>query len=177
MMYLSKQMEEKAILETAARMCAAARTAPKTRGIDNILTLVLTGTDKDLLADKMDEVALREFGKDIGHFPRDAKNLRSAQAVVLVGVKPAWSGLPYCSFCGFTNCETCRKEGARCAFTLIDLGIAIGSAAAAAADDRVDNRVMFSIGKAAEEMGYSETFALWQGIPLSITGKNAFFDR
>lgn len=178
MHYTSAQMEERAIMETAAGMCAAARTAPKTRGVDNILTLVLTGQEKDALADKMDAIGLREFGQNTGHFPRDAKNLRAAQAVVLIGVKRAYAGLPYCSFCGFKNCGECKEAGARCAFNTIDLGIALCSAAAVAADERVDNRIMFSIGKAAEEMGYSnEDSVLWHGIPLSIAGKNVFFDR
>ncbi|MDD3229476.1 MAG: hypothetical protein PHE09_09700 [Oscillospiraceae bacterium] len=32
MIYQSEQMEERAVLQTAARMCAAARTAPKAHG-------------------------------------------------------------------------------------------------------------------------------------------------
>jgi len=178
MIYTSLQMEEQAILMTANRMCAAARTAPKARGVDNILTLVLTGKEKDVLADKMDEIWMREFDQNIGHFPRDANNLRSSQAVVLIGVKRHYSGLPYCSFCGFENCGECQKSGARCAFNTIDLGIALCSAATVACDDRVDNRMMFSVGKAAEEMNYStEDTVLWHGIPISISGKNVFFDR
>lgn len=58
----------------------------------------------------------------------------------------------------------------------IDLGIAVSSAVSAAAMDKVDNRVMFSIGKAAAEMGYAEN-VLRLGIPLSVSGKNIFFDR
>ena len=67
MIYNEKQMEEKAVLETAAKMCAAARTSPKTKGVDNIVTVVLTGKEKDELADKMEEVYLREFGETEGH--------------------------------------------------------------------------------------------------------------
>ena len=37
MIYESKELEEKALLATAAKMCVAARTAPKTRGIDEVL--------------------------------------------------------------------------------------------------------------------------------------------
>ena len=177
MIFTGKQMEEKAILETAMRMCAAARTAPKTKGIDNILTLVLTDTEKDALADKMDEIALREFNSPTGHFPRDAKNLRDAQAVVLIGVKRFYAGLPFCSFCGFENCDKCKEVGGRCAFNTIDLGIALCSAASIAAEDRVDNRMMFSIGKAAAEMNYADPSVLWHGIPINISGKNIFFDR
>lgn len=177
MIYNSEIMEATAILNTASKMCAAARTAPKTRGIDNILTLVLTGEDKDKLADKMDEVAKREFGDKKTHFYRDADNMRKAGAVVLIGVKKVYAGLPYCSFCGFPSCAACEQAGGRCAFNGIDLGIALCSAMAIAADDRIDNRVMFSIGKAAEEMEYGQPGVIWNGIPLSVSGKNIFFDR
>ena len=46
MIYTGDEMEKKAVLETASRMCAAARTAPKTRHIDGIHTLVVTGEEK-----------------------------------------------------------------------------------------------------------------------------------
>ena len=68
--------------------------------------------------------------------------------------------------------------GGRCAFNTIDLGIAIGSAVSIAADNRVDSRVMFSIGKVAEEMNYAEgEDIIWEGIPISVSGKSPFFDR
>lgn len=178
MLYQSNEMEQKAILDAAAQICAAARTAPKAKGMDNIVTLVLTGEDIEKLSQKMQEIGLREFGQPEGHFARDAANLLQAQAVVLIGVKRRWYGLPYCSMCGFANCDACKKANANCVFAPMDLGIAIGSAVATAADLRVDNRILFSAGKAAEEMGYfDDEDVIWQGIPLSITGKNPFFDR
>ncbi|MBM3713593.1 MAG: hypothetical protein FJW56_09205 [Actinobacteria bacterium] len=164
-------------MNTARRMCAAARTAPKARGIDNIITLVLTGTEKDALADKMDAINEREFEGTSAIFPRDAKNLRLAQAVVLIGVKRVYNGLKFCSFCGFENCDKCKEAGGRCAYNMIDLGIALGSAVSIAADDRVDNRIMYSIGKAAAEMNYADDSVVWHGIPVSLSGKNIFFDR
>ena len=60
---------------------------------------------------------------------------------------------------------------------MIDLGIALGSAVSIAADYRVDNRIMYSIGKAAAEMKYADDSVVWHGIPISISGKNIFFDR
>lgn len=36
MRYESRDLEERSVLATAAKMCAAARTAPKARGIDRI---------------------------------------------------------------------------------------------------------------------------------------------
>jgi uncharacterized ferredoxin-like protein len=59
-----------------------------------------------------------------------------------------------------------------------DLGIAIGSAVSVAADHRVDNRVMYSIGKAAKELKLlGEEASIIFGIPLSASGKSPFFDR
>jgi uncharacterized ferredoxin-like protein len=120
---------------------------------------------------------VREFKGTTTNFPRDAKNLRSAQAVVLIGVKRTYNGLKFCSYCGFENCEKCKEAGGRCVYNMIDLGIALGSAVSIAADDRIDNRIMYSIGKAAIEMDYTNDSVVWHGIPISISGKNIFFDR
>ena len=87
MIYNSTEMEKEALFSTAARMCAAARTAPKAKGQDCIVTLVLTKTDKYRLADKMEEVGIRLFGEEkAAWYKRDAANVRSSQAVVLIGI-------------------------------------------------------------------------------------------
>lgn len=177
MLYESKGLEEQAVLQTAAKMCAAARTAPKAHGKDAILTLVVTGEDKEALAKKMEEVGTREMGDKMGSwYGRDAANVRSSQAVVLIGAEKTRRGVPHCGYCGFGDCGGCKKAGASCALTYVDLGVAVSSAVAAAAADRVDNRIMFSVGKAAGEMGYAGD-VLWLGVPLSVSGKNVFFDR
>ena len=92
MRYDSDEMERQAILATAARMCAAARTAPKAKGVDNILTMVLTGEEKKALAEKMREVAATG-NPAVQFFLRDADNVDAAQALVLIGAKPARAGL------------------------------------------------------------------------------------
>lgn len=176
MRYDSEAMEQQAVLQTAARMCAAARTAPKAKGVDNILTMVLTGEEKAALSDRMRKIA--DTGNPaVQFFRRDADNVDRAQAVVLIGARPARAGLKVCGFCGFDSCESAQQQGARCAFNMIDLGIALGSAAAVAADERVDSRVMYSVGKAAQLMGYEDFDVLWHGIPISVSGKSPFFDR
>ena len=178
MIFQSEEMEDKALLQVAAQMCAAARTAPKAKGIDTIYTMVLTGEDAEALAQKMEEIAERDPAGQWGSwYQRDAMNVRDAKAVVLIGAKRTVRGVSYCEYCGFENCQACQSAGGTCAFVGIDLGIAIASAVSVAADARVDNRIMMSIGKAAEEMHYFDEDILWQGIPLSITGKNVFFDR
>ena len=177
MLYESGYLEEKAALNTAAKMCAAARTAPKAHGKDTLHTLVLTGDEKELLAKKMEEVGTRELGDKMNAWHgRDAANVRMAQAVVLIGADQKRRGVPHCGFCGFGSCEGCKKAGGNCAFVYTDLGIAVSSAVTIAAMDMADNRIMYSIGKAAAEMGYAE-HVLWLGIPISISGKNIFFDR
>ena len=178
MIYNSTEMEKEALFSTAARMCAAARTAPKAKGQDCIVTLVLTKTDRHRLADKMEEVGIRLFGEEkAAWYKRDAANVRSSQAVVLIGIKKNYRGIMHCGLCGFSDCHTCEESGGVCAQLLVDLGIAVSSAVSAAAQDYVDNRIMWSIGKAAAELEDIERGVCWLGIPLSITVKNVFFDR
>ena len=83
-----------------------------------------------------------------------------------------------------------------CSLNSIDVGIAVGSACATAADLRLDTRVMYSIGVAVEQLGwignssYSPTVLggvpeggggsdvkLVMGIAVSASSKNPFFDR
>jgi len=176
MIYTSDKMDEAAVLDAAQLMCAAARTAPKTRGIDNVKTLVLTGDDISALADKMEEIDLRVNNGGRTFFSRDAGNLRISKAVVLVGIDRKAYGLN-CTYCGFENCAECKSSNGTCFFCGTDLGIAVGSAVSAASNLRIDCRVMFSVGKCAAEMNYIDGDIIWLGIPLSTTGKNPFFDR
>jgi uncharacterized ferredoxin-like protein len=45
-------------------------------------------------------------------------------------------------------------------------------------DHRVDNRIMFTVGKAVLALGlFDPEVRLVYGIPLSATAKNPFFDR
>ena len=50
MLYTSLELENRAALDAAARICAAARTAPKTKGMDGLVTCVVTGEEKDRLS-------------------------------------------------------------------------------------------------------------------------------
>ena len=176
MIYHSDELEMEAVLDAARRMCAAARTAPKAKGIDHIVTMVLTGADKDRVADELERLSA-PLG--YGFFMRDASNVRAAAALVLIGVREGSRGLNEgCRHCHFDNCADCAEKGGMCVYDPMDLGIAIGSAVAAAADDRVDNRVLFSAGRAAMSLGLmGEDARMVMGIPLSVRGKNPFFDR
>jgi len=166
-----------AVLETANAMCAAARTAPKACAVDELDTAVLTGAEKDRITAKMRGIA-EGLGEKGAFFARDADNVDSAQAVVLVGAKYNTRGLGgMCKLCGFDDCQACSGAGAACVYTSMDLGIALGSAVSIAADRRVDNRMMFTIGKAAEALEILGDYKMIIGIPLSVSGKTPFFDR
>lgn len=178
MLFQSETMEERGVLDTAAKMCVAARTAPKAKGKDEILALVLTGEEKNQLADKMDEMGIRYFKeKAFAWYGRDAENVRKSQAIVLIGARRSYRGVGECALCGFENCVECKKAGGNCAHLFLDLGIALSSAVLKASDDNVDNRMMWSAGKAAAEMQYVDGEAFWIGVPLNASGKNIFFDR
>jgi len=167
--------ETEGVLHVANLMCVAARTAPKARGIDNIVSIVLTDKEKESLARKMEE-----FGKSTERpdtFARDANSVRQAQAVVLIGTKIGPVGLN-CGFCGFENCQKCEEALARCAHNSGDLGIALGSAVSVASNHRVDNRVMYTVGwTTVQGKVLGEGVKISLGIPLSASGKNIFFDR
>lgn len=176
MIYDSAAAEEAAVLNAAYALCAAARTAPKTRGIDHLHTLILTGEDIFRLAAEMERL-----GPELHYafFARDAKCLRESQAVVLVGAAYATRGLNEgCGYCGFRSCAECQLAGAACVYEGIDLGIAVGSMVSMAADLRVDNRVLFSAGRAALEMGLlGRDVKCVLAVPLCVKGKSPFFDR
>lgn len=163
------------VLQVAALMCLAARTAPKAKGLDRLVVRILEGEEKENMAQMMDEIAATGYNARI--LSRDAENVRNSSAVILLGTKLKYMGLN-CNFCGFQTCAACKDKGGHCAFDAIDLGIALGSAVCTAADMRVDNRLMYTIGYAATKnklLGKEVAFAI--GIPLSAKGKNIFFDR
>ena len=72
-LYKSDYLEEQAVLQVIAKMCAAARTAPKAYGKDTLHTFVLTGEEKEKLAQKMEEVGQREMGDKMFAWPRRGK--------------------------------------------------------------------------------------------------------
>jgi uncharacterized ferredoxin-like protein len=174
-MKTSIELEKTAAQQVAALMAAAARTAPKTRGIDNIETIAIDDepTKRKLIA-KMHEIATKENRPSVG---RDAGNIENSSAIVVIGVESNTAGLD-CGFCGKPSCEALEEADGVCAFNSIDLGIATASAAEVAGRLHMDNRVMFSIGRACLDLGlFGPKVKQALGIPLSVTGKNPFFDR
>ncbi|MEG0829511.1 MAG: DUF2148 domain-containing protein [Anaerovoracaceae bacterium] len=175
MIYKDDQVALETALAVAKLMAVAAKTAPKGCGEDNVVSIILDGSEKDLLSSHMREIAI-ESGADF--FTRDAGNVDNSHCVLLIGVMDNPLALDSCKLCGFKNCGEAKAAGANCAFNVTDLGIAIGSAVSVAADHRIDNRVLFSAGKAALRCNiFDPSIKICFGIPLSTTSKSIFFDR
>jgi len=176
MIYSSSESEKEALLDVARLMVSAARTAPKAKGVDTILTMIVDGSDKDAVADEMRKIA--EGGEHLKTFSRDAGNVDNSDFLVLLAVKDCPLNLAVCSVCGFENCAAAEANGSPCAFNLSDLGTAAGSACAVAAHHWIDNRLMYTAGRAAMHLDlFGEKVRLCYGIPISARGKNIYFDR
>lgn len=160
------------MLHAVRQMMTAARTAPKGKGVDIIEVAMVTDEDIRSLSDKLIQMA-GETG--LKFFLRDADNLLNAEAVLIIGTMQQVHGLN-CAHCGFDTCAE-KPQEVPCAINSVDLGIAIGSACATAADLRLDTRVMFSAGLAAQELGFLGDCKCVMAIPVSASSKNPFFDR
>jgi uncharacterized ferredoxin-like protein len=167
-----RELRHETVLHIARQMMTAARTAPKGKGIDIVEVALVTGDDLKTLSNRM--IALAEE-QGMKFFLRDADNILSAECVVLIGTREQAQGLN-CGHCGYALCGD-RPAGVPCAINTVDVGIAIGSACATAADNRVDTRVMFSAGLAAQRLNWLEGCRQVFAIPVSASSKNPFFDR
>ena len=167
-----RESRHEQVLNVARQMMTAARTAPKGKGVDIIEVALVTDEDIKKLSEQLISLSKE---KGMKFFLRDADNILSAECVLLIGTRELAQGLN-CGHCGFPTCAE-RSAGVPCAINSVDVGIAIGSACATAADHRVDTRVMFSAGLAAQRLdilkGCKQVFA----IPVSASSKNPFFDR
>ncbi|HII95420.1 MAG TPA: hypothetical protein HA367_06780 [Candidatus Methanofastidiosum sp.] len=159
----------------------AAVTAPKGKGVDDIVTKTIFKGTKDHreLVEKM-----KVYGekKGLKFFQRDSKNVLESDAIVLIGASANQPLGLNCGMCGY-NCSTIPEKkkindyfAPVCAFALVDLGIALGSASKTAQILNLDNRIMYSIGATAMEMKLIEGDVA-MGIPLSVSSKSIYFDR
>ncbi len=169
-------------LKTVAELMAvSARTAPKSAGQDFVEIKILDGEEIQDLAEGM-----VTFGRDRGkaNFDRDGKNVGQSEVVVLIGLKGDRALGLNCGGCGHATCkelEEAKKfegefRGPHCAYRLLDMGIALGSAVKTAGLLNADNRIMYRIGAVARSMGLCD-WDYVMGIPLSATGKSIYFDR
>jgi uncharacterized ferredoxin-like protein len=167
-------------LEIAARLMElSATTAPKSKGENFVCTKIVEGDLVGKIADSMVEFGTKT---NKANFDRDAGSVRKSPVIVLIGIRDATPISLNCGACGCESCTLLKKKegpefsGPHCAFRLLDMGIALGSAVKTASILNIDNRIMYRIGTVARDIGIVD----WDfvvGIPLSATGKNIHFDR
>ncbi|MFH1621939.1 MAG: DUF2148 domain-containing protein [Candidatus Omnitrophota bacterium] len=181
------------------------RTAPKSGGQDDVVFLSASNKQKNKIAQKMIQIgrekskgklnkAVREAIKT--SWVSDANTVKNSQALILIGVRGKKSFGSNCTGCGFKNCAEFYAHnfknrqnsvlGPFCMFKIWDLGIATDSAAKTASLLNVDNRIMYRIGIAVlqlrlmhskKDKNIPSQIAPILGLPLSISGKNIYFDR
>ena len=105
---------------------------------------------------------------------------------MLIGVQGTKKIGLNCGAGGYANCDEFERaekiegqdfKGPTCIFKALDFGIALGSAAKTASILNVDNRIMYRVGTAAKRLNLLPEASVIMGIPVSIKGKNIYFDR
>ncbi|MBF0107672.1 MAG: hypothetical protein HQL76_00660 [Magnetococcales bacterium] len=177
---------KQASLMAAQLMAASMRTAPKAGGKD-FLEIVVVDDETTLksLSERMSAHAPESTNE--AFWSRDAANIAVCHAVVLVGLRRFVTAGYDCGGCGFPTCAEFTRQrteqvkkmgysGPHCVMRMMDIGVALASAAKTAGLLNIDNRVQQRVGAAARAMGLIDA-AVVMGIPIGVFGKNPFFDR
>ncbi len=172
---------DKGIEIVAELMRIAAITAPKAIGQDYVEVKIATEEEIGRMVDDMLRIAREENSPG---FERDANNLLTSGGLVLIGVRDHKGIGLNCGSCGFDTCAEFNARprtdrvlnGPNCMLRLLDMGIALGSAAKTAQINNVDNRIMYRIGVAAKNAGVMDSNVI-MGIPLSVSSKSIYYDR
>ncbi len=174
--------ENEAMDQVLRLMSLSARTSPKTAGIDDIILKVVVGEEKGKIVEEMHKIA-QERG--IANFDRDARSIERSHGILLIGIrKDAGTINLNCGACGF-DCDELKDHkkqgldyyGPNCAYKLLDVGIALGSAAKTVGILNADSRIMYRAATAAIRIGIMTDVSVALAIPISGTGKSIFFDR
>ncbi len=172
--------EKEALEQMAKEILVACRTAPKGKGQDDIVTYLTDENDRMQIADEMERISAKKGA----FFNRDAINVRDSDQMILIGLEIARTSGLNCGACGFEKCIDMEKQtkseevfkGPFCSIKITDLGIALGVAAAKAKDMGIDTRIMYSAGAAACNKKLIDA-EIAIAIPMSVSGKNIYFDR
>ncbi len=182
-MILDEEMFKAEAVRLAAFLFAeSARTAPKSKGEDSLHVVYVDGYELRRIADEMEKIGV-ELKEEKG-WKRDAESVRKASGILLIGVDGSKPLNLNCGACGFKSCAEFQKAarsevkytGPNCIFKVLDLGIAIGSAAKLASIVGLDTRIMYRAGLAAKRLGYVRGDIIL-ALPIASLGKNPFFDR
>ncbi len=167
---------EKGVDIIAKLMSISAITAPKAEDISFIDIQPLDEAEKEILAEELFQMA--EEDEEYSHI---GEIIIESDKVILMGLNehPPF-GLD-CQACGFKDCDEFSKikkedifKGPNCAYRLLDLGIAIGSALKTADYNNVEADILIKAGLAAKNIGLS-TSNIVMAVPIYLQGSNIFF--
>ncbi len=177
----------KEVTDMAAKlMAASALTAPKAAGKDFLeITVITDEGDLKRIAEKMKEYASDSTNE--AYWLRDASNIENSDALLLVGLRESLAAGYDCGGCGYLSCSEFSKNrkirekkmgysGPHCIMRMMDIGVALSSAAKTASLLNIDNRVQQRVGAAARALELTKADAV-MGIPISISGKSIYYDR
>ncbi len=175
------------LIQTAELMCAAARTAPKTKGIDLLSVFYLMPDEFGPVLDEMRAMSLKyDHLRPQRPYERDVICLQQAACLVVIASRRRLMDIAGCDACGFTGepngCKAAAKAGAACVYNAKDLGIALSSAALVAHWRLIDNRIIDTAGRAIVNRELYPQYTNGKvfdaaAIALSVSPKNPFFDR
>lgn len=186
--------EKKAVKEAAKIIGISIRTAPKSAGVDDIAYKIVLDAEKKDIVKEIEQIAVllqkdrpedekRAIGLD---WRSDGDAVDKSDCLMLIGVKGRKPLGLNCGGCGLKDCQeflkavspqTIHMPGPFCMFKLLDLGIALSSAAKAASSLDIDNRIMYRAGLAGYRLGMLKGYSPIMALPLSASGKNIYFDR
>jgi uncharacterized ferredoxin-like protein len=178
-------VESEAVKSVAGLMALSARTAPKAVGLDSIKIEIVSDKKQEKLANQMIKKGTE---LKIDFFCINGEQVKVSDATLLIGVEGHNPLGANCGGCGHSTCAEMIKAlkarktkkamypGPNCILKITDLGIAVGSAVKTASIHNVDNRIMFSAGVIALQMGMLKGCSIAYGIPLKASGKNIFWN-
>jgi len=188
-------------LQAARLMVNASQTAPNAGGVSQVEATLLYGMEEqEQLARKMEELAWQVEGKLISRFFKyEAVMVRESDVVLLLGDFRAKDS-PMDAECGFCsgqgNCSFVYErrpqihgimdstkrdfstlvDGPLCGVRVHDFGYAVGSALYLANRLMVDARAFWTVGVAAQRLGYNPDSAMQVGVLISSLAKNPYVD-
>ena len=192
---------EKSAVRTVAELAAlAARTAPKSHGVDHFSIcladkeeikqlgqrMIEIGKEKEAELLKKGELFTTKAKATAMDWHSDGECVGNSDEILLIGLNGRKPVPKNCGLCGYatfsemlkaTVVEDAGWHGPFCANLMFDLGIAISSAASVLVRHHVDNRMFFKIGLAAKDLGLMPECNCIIALAMSGTGKNAYFDR
>ncbi|MCL2588817.1 MAG: DUF2148 domain-containing protein [Oscillospiraceae bacterium] len=192
---------EKNGVRTVAELAAlAARTAPKSHGVDHFSIALASKEEIAAISARMVEIGKEKEAELMAKgekwetkakataldWKSDADCVGASDEILLIGLDGRKMVVKNCGLCGFETCAEFLKhprvskphwEGPFCTNLMVDVGIAVSSAASVLVRHHVDNRMFFKVGLAARDLGLMPECNCVIAMAMAASGKNKYFDR